>query len=235
MWSYYGAKTNIIHLYPAPKEDKIIEHFAGTARYALRFFEKDILLIDKYPVITEIWKYLQQCSEKDVLSLPRFEAGDNINAITYDCEAQRFLVGFLVGFGFTDPRKTATPRLRNRPNAMNYTIIRIASQLFKIRHWKIECSSYELTPNQKATHFFDPPYQFGGHAYKMSNKKIDFKHLAEYCLTREGQVIVCENSKADWLPFKTMVTQNVLTGKHHEVIYTNDHSQYDNEQLKFEM
>src|SRR6185369_4284263 len=115
MWSYYGAKTNIVHLYPKPMHDKIIEPFAGTARYALRYFEKEILLVDKYHVITDIWKWLQQCSPADITSLPRFKAGDNINDFTYDCDEQRYLVGFLVGFGLTDPRKTATPRLRNRP------------------------------------------------------------------------------------------------------------------------
>ena len=128
MWSYYGAKTNIIDLYPKPVYDTIIEPFAGTARYALKYFDREVLLVDKYPVIIEIWQWLQQCSPKDILGLPRFKAGDNINDYTYSCDAERYLVGFLVGFGFTDPRKTATPRLRNRPNAMNFTINRIASQ-----------------------------------------------------------------------------------------------------------
>lgn len=38
MWSYYGSKTNIISYYPKPTEDKIIESFCGTARYALEYF-----------------------------------------------------------------------------------------------------------------------------------------------------------------------------------------------------
>lgn len=54
MWSYYGAKTNVINFYPRPKHDKIIEPFAGTARYALKYFDRDILLVDKYEVITKI-------------------------------------------------------------------------------------------------------------------------------------------------------------------------------------
>jgi hypothetical protein len=232
MWSYYGSKTNIIHLYPKPKEDKIIEHFAGTARYALLYFEKEILIVDKYDVIIKIWKWLQKCSEKDILTLPRFKAGDNINEHTYDCEEQRFLVGFLVGFGFTDPRKTATPRLRNRPNAMNYTIKSIASQLYKIRHWEIRLGSYEDTENVRATHFIDPPYQFGGHAYKCSNKHIDYNHLGEWCRTREGHTIVCENTKATWMDFKPMVTQNVLSGRNEEAIWSNHPTPYDNIQLK---
>lgn len=232
MWSYYGAKTNIIHLYPAPKHDKIIEPFAGTARYALRFFEKDILLIDKYEIIIKIWQWLQKCSPADIKGLPRFKAGDNINDITYDCIEQRYLVGFLVGFGFTDPRKTATPRLRNRPNTMNYTINQIASQLWKIKHWTIRSGSYEDIENEKATWFIDPPYQHGGHAYKCSNKKIDFNHLGNWAREREGQTIVCENTKADWMVFKPMVIQNVLSGQNSEAIWSNYPTEFDHIQQK---
>lgn len=231
MWSYYGAKTTIVGYYPKPKEDKIIEPFAGTAKYALKYFEKDVLLVDKYEVIVKIWKWLQRCSEKDILTLPRFKQGDNINAHTYDCEEQRLLVGFLVGFGFPEPRKTATPRLRNRPNAMNYTIKRIASQLFKIRHWEIKHDTYQNIVNEKATWFIDPPYQWGGHVYKESNKKLDFNQLAKWSMERQGQVIVCENSKADWLPFVPLVTHNVLSGSNHECIWTNEPTLYNNQQL----
>lgn len=228
MWSYHGGKTNIVERYPRPKHSTLIEPFAGSAQYSLKYFDRDVLLVDKYDVIIKIWKWLQQCSENDIYSLPKFKAGDNINNHNYDCEEQRMLVGFLVGFGFTHPRKTATPRLRNRPNAYNYNLKKVASQLFKIRHWKFQCSCYSEIPNQKATWFIDPPYQFGGHAYVKSNKHIDFNHLGEWCKERDGQVIVCENMKAGWLPFKPMVQQNVLTGKYQEAIWSNEPTEFDN-------
>jgi len=227
MWSYYGSKTNVVKLYPRPEHDKIIECFAGTARYALQYFDRDVLLVDKYEVIVKIWQWLQKCSPNDILSLPRFKQGDNINNYNYDCIEQRYLVGFLVGFGFPEPRKTATPRLRNRPNAMNYTIKRIAEQLWKIKHWEIKQGSYEEIPNQPATWFVDPPYQVGGHVYKCSNKHIDYNLLAEWCKSRQGQIIVCENDKATWMNFKPLKVQNVLSGKHSECIYTNKSSVYD--------
>jgi hypothetical protein len=56
MWSYYGAKTNIVQYYPKPKYDRIIEPFAGTARYSLRYFDHDIFLVDKYEVVVKIWQ-----------------------------------------------------------------------------------------------------------------------------------------------------------------------------------
>lgn len=240
MWSYYGAKTNVIHIYPKPRYDKIIEPFAGTARYALRYFEKDVLLVDKYDVIVKIWKWLQQCSTEDVLTLHRlkFQPKDNINTATYLCEEERLLVGFLVGFGFTSPRDTATPRLRNRPGAMKYTINKIANSLFKIRHWKIELGSYEEIPNQDATWFIDPPYQFGGHSYVKNNKHIDFTHLGEWSRERHGQVIVCESTRATWMDFNPITHQSVHNVHKNnnkpyvEAMWTNDKASYLGTQLQ---
>lgn len=40
MWSYYGSKANVIGWYPPPMHDKIIEPFAGTARYALKYWDE---------------------------------------------------------------------------------------------------------------------------------------------------------------------------------------------------
>jgi len=232
MWSYYGAKTNIIDIYPPPKYDRIIEPFAGTATYALKYYDRDILLVDKYEIIIKIWQWLQKCSKHDILSLPQFKAGENINNFKYDCEEQRNLVGFLIGFGFRGPRQTSTPRLRNRPNAMNYTINKIANQLHKIKHWEIRADTYENIENETATYFIDPPYQFGGEHYVCSNKKINYNQLGEWVKTRNGQVIVCENIKANWLEFKPMVTQNILSGKYKEAIYSNHKTNFDDIQLE---
>lgn len=116
---------------------------------------------------------------------------------------------------------------------MNYTINRIAQQLWKIKHWEIRSASFEEIENQKATWFIDPPYQFGGHAYKCSNKYIDYSFLKTWCLSRAGQIIVCENSKATWMDFNHMVNQNCYSGLQKEVIWTNEKSEFDNIQLKF--
>jgi hypothetical protein len=227
MWSYYGAKTNIVNFYPKPKHDKIIEPFAGTARYALKYFEKDVLLVDKYDVIIKIWKWLQLCSKQDILKLPRVKAGDNINSLHFDCEEARLLMGFCIGFGFHHPRQIATVRLRERPNHLPLRLKIISENLFKIKHWVIRLDSYENINNENATWYIDPPYQFGGHVYARSNKNIDYNLLGAWCIERIGQVIVCENSKANWMPFIPMVEQNVRTGIHKEAIWCNEPTAYD--------
>ena len=53
-----------------------------------------------------------------------------------------------------------------------------------------------------STWFIDPPYTVGGFWYKFS--QIDYQHLSTWCRERKGLSIVCENNKADWLPFKRL-------------------------------
>jgi site-specific DNA-adenine methylase len=57
----------------------------------------------------------------------------------------------------------------------------------------------------EATWFVDPPYnnKAGSH-YKCGSKDIDYNNLAEWCRSRRGQVMVCENAGATWLPFEDL-------------------------------
>lgn len=227
MWSYYGAKTNIVHLYPPPKYGKIIEPFAGTARYSLKYWDREVLLVDKYDVIIKIWKWLQQCSAGDVLKLPRIKMGESLDDYEFDCEEAKLLLGFLIKKAVQRPAVKPTAwAIVHRPNYTNFSLLRIAANLHKIRHWDIRLGSYEELENETATWFIDPPYQFGGHAYVKNNKKIDFKLLREWCEERNGQVIICENDKADWMPFIPLSKQSGCTGEQYEVFWTNQPTSY---------
>src|SRR5690606_2290087 len=90
--------------------------------------------------------------------------------------------------------------------------------------------SYEDLQNEEATWFIDPPYQFGGEHYIESTKNIDFVKLAEWCKERNGQVIVCENTKATWLPFKPMKEMQGSQHKTTEAIWSNIPTNFDNVQ-----
>lgn len=229
MFSYYGSKSKIVGCYPHPKHDKIIEPFAGSARYSLEYFEKDVLLVDKYKTIIKVWHYLQEASERDILTLPRLKKGDCVD--DYDLpEAAKYFLGFLVARGVESPRRFVSSFVEDITPALK----RVASSLFKIKHWEIKLDDYNNIDNQNATWFIDPPYQFGGEYYKESNKNIDYRELAGWCKNRKGQIIVCENSKAIWLPFKQMTVQNGSKYKTIEVIWSNQQTNYDHEQLSFE-
>jgi site-specific DNA-adenine methylase len=227
MFSYYGSKSKIIDSYPKPRYDKIIEPFAGSARYSLKWFDRDILIVDKYEVIVRIWKYLQQCTPKDIMSLPEPKLGEKINRADFDCIERAWLMGFLVQQGVQVPMLTVSPFVVDNIGVQKKNM---ASQLFKIKHWKIELGSYEEIENQEATWFIDPPYFDGGHKYKHSNKNIDFEKLGEWCRERNGQVIVCENTSAKWLPFKPMKDMRGQYQTTTEAIWSNERTNYDDEQ-----
>ena len=232
MWSYYGAKTNIVDHYPPPKFDKIIEPFAGSARYALKYFDRDVLLVDKYDVIIKIWKWLQQCSPNDILGLPNLKYGDKVDSVNYDCIEARYLMGFLCGFSTSSPRKSVTIKLKQRPNFINFTKKKIAANLFKIKHWKVRRTSYEKIVNQEATWFIDPPYKKGGDHYPCGSQDLSFDHLAKWARSRTGQAIVCECGAANWMDFKLMKSQRTNSGMQHELLWSNLPTAFDNEQLK---
>lgn len=227
MWSYYGSKSKIVHLYPAPIYPKIIEAFAGTARYSLRWWWKhEVLLVDKYPVIVDIWKWLQQTTEDEILSLPKLKIGERIpKSLT---EVEKAFMGFLVNTGVSFPRNIVVSSGRAD---VEKELKRISKQLFKIRDWEIILEDYRKIYNEEATWFIDPPYQFGGEGYIESNFNINFTELADWCKTRKGQVIVCENDKADWLPFHRLKNLSGSRKKSTEVIWSNLPTPYDAEQL----
>lgn len=165
--------------------------------------------------------------------MPHLKRGDKIRDFNLDCEAAYLFMGFVIAAGGQSPRNTAAPNRTNlRPDAIPKLLKEVADNLFKIRHWKFECKSFELIDNQKATWFIDPPYQFGGEVYVESNKKIDFGILAEWSKSREGQVIVCENTKADWMNFKPMKSFKGSVRMTTEAIWSNDITNFDNEQTK---
>jgi len=159
MFSYYGSKSKVVGCYPKPKYDKIIEPFAGSARYSLRWYDRDVLLVDKYEIIVRIWKWLQQASKNDILSLPEPKLGETINRDEFDCIEQAWLMGFLVQQGVNAPRLTVTKYAEKGIRTQKKNI---ANQLYKIKHWQIQEGDYNDIKNEEATWFIDPPYQFGG-------------------------------------------------------------------------
>ena len=227
MFSYYGSKSKIVDYYPPPKHKRIIEPFAGSARYSLKYWQNDVLLVDKYPVIVEVWNYLKNASEADIKGLPKLDTGQTID--DYDLsDIERKFMGFMVQDGTTGMRKTASYFAVKR---MDEKFDFIIKNLHKIKHWDIKLGSYDELENVEATWFIDPPYEFGGHEYKCSNKNIDFDKLAEWCKERNGQAIVCENTKATWLPFKPMKEMQGTMFKTTEAIWSNIKTNYDNEQI----
>ena len=201
-FSYYGSKWSRVRdgFYPQPEHDLIIEPFAGSACYALHHHERDVVLVEKNPVIASIWSYLISVDPDEVLALP-------LDPLEIEPGPAKDLVGFWLGRGRASPARTKSAWMRsenwNRSFWGEGPRARISEQVGYIRHWSVVEASYEQTPSVEATWFVDPPYQgrAGQHYRRFGSAHIDYAALGRWCRERRGLTIVCEGAGADWLPF----------------------------------
>ena len=143
-----------------------------------------------------------------VFSIPDLQPDWSVDNLKVSQEA-KWLVGFWLNRGIASPRKSPSKWMRDgiRPGSFWGPRVRhtIASQVDSIRHWQVHnCSYLECPTPRAATWFVDPPYEGAGRHYRFGSAHIDFAALAAWCKSRPGQVIVCENKGATWLPFREL-------------------------------
>lgn len=231
-FNYFGRKARIAGLYPRPEHDTIIEPFAGSAAYALHAdnWLKNVILIEKHPDIAELWRWLisPEVTWATIMELPDMPAYSVL-----EDESRPTLEE--LGFGPEgSPTRTlaslASPSADFRKKVVSSWMAkgwpalraRIAGDVAKVKHWRIIEGDYREAPGIEATWFIDPPYQKIEHGYESDRSDIDFADLAQWCLSRPGQIIVCEESGADWLPFEPLTAKRTLNDTDTlEVVYTN--------------
>lgn len=226
LFSFYGGKSKTSVYYPPPRYDTIIEPFAGGASYALRYHDRHVILSDRDPVVMSIWEYLIGTDLDDMLSaIPEsVTAGMRVSDLV-PSTAPRGLIELLRSEanhgtqGIRSVRDVVTiwaardwPRLRRR--------IRFWHP--RIRHWTIRCVDYQRNRNRRATWFVDPPYANpAGALYRVH--QVDYRTLAAWCRERMGQVIVCEQATASWLPFQGLTfTNGSRRGVDQEMLWVRD-------------
>lgn len=225
MWSYYGSKAKLAKFYPPPEYDLIIEPFAGAAWYSVLYRSNHILLNEKYRIIYDIWKWLINEATSDLLiNNADFYSGQDISKIDI-VKPHKDLIGFCINRGSIEPKNIVQKwscQVKSRPDWASTTYYRlhqIAQLLPEIRHWKVNYGDYKELSNVEATWFIDPPYQSGGQYY-ISNA-INYNELAEWCKSRKGQIIVCENDNATWMDFEPLIDLYGQSHKTTEVIWHN--------------
>lgn len=227
-FSYYGGKwRDAVKLYPTPKCETIIEPFAGSAGYSLRYYQRSVILYEIDPVVVAVWKYLIGVRSSEILAIPDLGPDENCDDLKV-CQEARWLVGFWLNRAASSPRKSPSAWMRAgiRPGSFWGERVRntIASQVDFIRHWEVHNSGYiECPTDLEATWFIDPPYQVAGRHYRFGSEIIDYGALGEWCRARPGQVIVCENEGADWLPFQQLASvKTTRSNRSPEVYWLND-------------
>ena len=201
-WGYFGAKWRMAKLYPEPNRDTIVEPFAGAAGYSLRYYDRKVILCDAYEPIAGIWDYLIRTPAEEIRRLPLIREGMTVDDVKAPQEA-KWLMGWWLQPANQTPGKKASTWVTNGtfPGWSEKARERVASQVDRIRHWKIIHGSYLDLPDIEATWFVDPPYNNkAGRTYRMHD--IDYEQLGQWCRERTGQTIVCEQEGSDWLPFE---------------------------------
>jgi site-specific DNA-adenine methylase len=212
MFYYFGRKARLAPRYPAPKFDMVIEPFAGSAAYSLYHKPKDALLIEKDVEVVELWNRLCGMTETEL-------AQSNLPPDGSQTSDPWHLAALATKDGLRYPA-TVRPWFRksfdwSRNIAVKNGRIARGYQYIQGDYWD--------APDLEATWFIDPPYQKVAKGYRFGADQIDFKRLAEWCKNRRGQVIVCEQEGADWLPFKSLVTHSSINNKPtNEVVWIKD-------------
>ena len=207
-WRYYGGKWRSAPRYPPPQCPTIVEPFAGAAGYSMRHHERKVILLDAYPVVREVWRFLIAAKASEIRAIPTVRHVEELPAST-SCGA-RNLVGFCMNDGAAVPCKTMSSAQRwqeeRGSEIQGWSAVRrdmIAYQVKFIRHWKVVDGDYTSAPDIEATWFIDPPYSTpAGRLYK--HNTIDYEALGAWCMSRRGQVIACDGSGAKWAPFSSM-------------------------------
>ncbi len=228
-WRYYGGKWRAAPRYPAPAHATIVEPFAGAAGYSLRYPDREVILVEKYHVIAEIWRWLIGVSADEVLAIPEVDAVADLPA--WVPAGGRFLVGMCMNAAAVRPNKRISAGMFARRALARYCEgwtakmrDRAASQVTAIRHWRVIEGEYTAAPDVSASWFIDSPYRGrpGSH-YTHGSSKLDYSALARWSRSRRGQTIVCEAAGADWLPFAPFGETNGMGGApSREAIWTRD-------------
>ena len=137
-FSFYGGKWRVTPKhYPKPRHATIVEPFAGSAGFSLRYADRRVVLCEIDPVIASVWRYLIGVSPQEIRSIPDVPLGGSVDDLPVPQEA-RWLVGFWVNRGVSRPRNKPSRWMREgiRPGSFWGDRVRssIASQVDSIRH-----------------------------------------------------------------------------------------------------
>jgi len=190
-----------------------------------------VILCEIDPIVCAVWQYLVHVKPKEILAIPDVDPGGCVDDL-HACQEAKWLVGFWLNRATASPRKRPSKWMRDhiRPGSFWGDRVRqtIARQVEGIRHWKIfNRHLHRMSEASLGDVVRRSSIRGRRQALSVRVEQIDYGTLALWCKSRPGQVIVCENEGATWLPFRELADVKTTRAKRRskEVIWvaTNGH------------
>jgi hypothetical protein len=184
-FKYQGRKTSFVDAYPAPRYPLIIEPFAGSASYAVRWCDRAAKLFDVDDDVATLWHWiLAGCPSTDFRALELHRCASLVSTTVTSFKPSAEIARYL-----------------NRAQRLARVVA---------GRWSFEQATYQTAPDVEATWFIDPPYQKTADQYRAG--ALDYAELWRWCSTRKGQVILCEAADNDWIPEPVEVVATIRGG-----------------------
>ena len=192
MFPYFGRKARIANAYPAPEFDLIIEPFAGSMAWSLHHRPSLALGFEVDTRVVSLWERIMAATEPESPPILGSKTDDLLVKLCSYSE-----------HSLTSGPMTVTSRMLRDWDSLWRRFL--DQGVYAREHLQIVEGSYLDAPDVEATWFIDPPYQRANRrGYLHGASTFNFVGLAEWCRSRRGQVIVCEQEGADWLPFEPL-------------------------------
>jgi hypothetical protein len=190
---YFGRKGLLAPSYPAPLFDLVIEPFAGSMAYTMHYRPKMAIGIEADLRVALLWDRLVHASLGEIRTM----RVPPIGARTTDLY---WMLPSSSNSTLTSKSRTMTWFAYERALAQQAMTIR--NHPYARNHVLYHHGDYREAPDVEATWFIDPPYSGVNGGYGAGHSAVDYEELAEWCLVRKGQPIVCEGPYARWLAFR---------------------------------
>lgn len=232
MFYYYGGKRRLAPAYPGPRYPTIIEPFAGAAGYSMHHLLAGhvdrVILVELDPRVAATWRRILASTPAELANTPIPPVGERTDDFLVMTAAASNGVARSHGMKVGARQRVEARRMLHR----------MARQLAAVvgRVEIIEGDYRDAPRLDEATYHVDPPYQpvrvrevstanpkGMGYRAGCDSASLDYAEMGEWCRALPGQVIVCEQEGADWLPFHLLRAHGDSLGRSSsEVVWTSD-------------
>jgi hypothetical protein len=193
MYYYWGRKGRLASSYPAPIYDLVIEPFAGSMAYTLHHRPRMAIGVEADLQVALLWDRLVHASLAEIRAMRVPPIGTRTTDLYWMLPSSS---------NSTLNSKSRIMTWLAHERALAQHAMTIRNHTYARNHVLYHHGDYREAPDVEATWFIDPPYSAVNGGYHRDYSTVDYEELAEWCHSRKGQVIVCEDENGWWLPFK---------------------------------